>query len=67
MTIQQQRNSHDEYLVNKKNLFNKKGHLKWKKSTSNQGEDMIFVHHLGQSATFSLTGSRDTTQTNVPH
>ena len=34
--FKQQRNSHDEYLVNKKNLLNKKDHLKWK-NTSNQG------------------------------
>ena len=33
--FEQQRNSHDEYLVNK-NLLNKKDHLKWK-NTSNQG------------------------------
>ena len=32
--FEQQRNSHEEYLVNK--------------STSNQGADVIIVHHLGQ-------------------
>ena len=32
--FEQQRNSHEEYLANK--------------STSNQGADMIMVHHLGQ-------------------
>ena len=32
--FEQQGNSHDEYLVNK--------------STSNQGADVIIVHHLGQ-------------------
>ena len=32
--FEQQRNSHEEYLMNK--------------STSNQGADMIEVHHLGQ-------------------
>ena len=34
--FKQQRNSHDEYLVNKK-PFNKKGHLKWKKHFQPRG------------------------------
>ena len=44
--FEQQRNSHDEYLVNKDLL---KDHLKWK-NTSNQWADMIIVRHLGQSS-----------------
>ena len=44
--FEQQRNSHDEYLVNK-NLFNKKGITSSGKNISNQGADITIVHHLG--------------------
>ena len=47
--FKQQRNSHNEYLVNKK-TFSIKRVTSSGKNTSNQGADMIIIHHLGQSS-----------------
>ena len=60
--VKQQRNSHDEYLVNK-NLL--KDHLKWK-NTSNQGAGMIMVYHLEQSSQDSRNISKCQTARGKP-